>query len=146
MKETMSEEKQENQLQLYPTETGIGNVLINPDVIARIAGMAIAEIEGVSLGSKFTLADFLPSKEPVKGVNVVQNDEGRYSVTCEVKMAYRTPMRETAEKLQNHVKETIERMTSLVLDHVDVRITDIYVEKKDKEKERPEKEVQEDEE
>ena len=134
----------EDELQLYSSGSGMGNVLINPDVIARIAGMAVSEVEGVSLGTKFSIADILPNKEPVRGIHVVQNESGRYSITCEVKMAYRTPMRETAERVQRHVKETVERMSSLDLETVDVRIVDIYVEKdrqeREKEKERGEKE------
>lgn len=126
------------QMSLYPTGAGdLGNILINPDVIARIAGMAAVEIDGVSLGSKFTLADILPGKEPVRGIAVTQNDEGRYAIVCEVKMAYRTPMRETALKLQRHVKETVERMAGLELDSVDVKIVDIYVEKRERENSAP---------
>lgn len=121
----------EEEIQVYPTgSTGaVGSILINPDVIARIAGMAAAEVEGVSLGSRFTIADILPGKEPVKGIVIKQTETGHYSITCEVKMAYRTPMRETAEKLQRHVKDTVERMASLELESVDVKIVDIYVEK-----------------
>ncbi len=134
MAELTQKEETSEQLSLYPTGAGaLGSILINPDVIARIAGMAVVEIEGVSLGSKFTLADILPGKEPVRGIQVTQNDEGRYSITCEVKMAYRTPMRETALKLQRHVKETVERMAGLELDSVDVKIVDIYVEKRERE-------------
>ena len=131
----MPETVQNEEFQLYPSEAGLGNILINPDVIARIAGMAAVEVEGVSLGSKFTLADFLPSKEPVKGITVTQDDAGNYSIVCEVKMVYRTPMRETALKLQQHVKDTVERMASLELKSVDVRIVDILPEKKEREEE-----------
>jgi uncharacterized alkaline shock family protein YloU len=130
--------EQEDDLQLYPTGSNLGSIQIHPDVIARITAMAVSEIEGVSLGSKFSLADILPSKEPVKGVHVIKTDSGRHSLEVEVKMAYRTPMRETAERLQRHVKDTIERMTGLELETVDIKIVDIYVEKKDKDKEREE--------
>lgn len=127
------QQTQREELQLYTSATGsLGSILINPDVIARIAGMAAAEVEGVSLGSKFSFADIIRSKEPVKGVQVQQNETGRYSLVCEVKMAYRTPMRDTAEKLQRHIKETVERMTSLDLETVDIRIVDIYIDKKEK--------------
>jgi uncharacterized alkaline shock family protein YloU len=127
----------EEGLQLYPGEGGIGSILINPDVIARIAGIAASEIDGVSLGSKFTLADFLPTKEPVRGIQVVRSEtSGNYSIICEVKMAYGQQMRELAAKLQRHVKETVERMTSLSLENVDIRIIDIYVDRKDRDRDR----------
>lgn len=126
--------EQDEQLQLYApggSSSAQGNILVNPDVIARIAGMAAVEVEGVSLGSKFSLADILPGKEPVRGIHVRRNEEnGRYSIICEVKIAYKTPMRETAEKLQRHVRETVERMAGMDIEYVDVRIVDIYVEQK----------------
>jgi len=125
----------ESTLSMYAAGVGtLGNILINPDVIARIAGMAASEVEGVSLGQKFSIVDILPSKEVVKGIQVVQTESGGYTIVCEVKMAYNTPMRETAERLQRHVKETVERMTSMTLDSIDVRIVDIFVEKDKKDK------------
>lgn len=113
----------------------LGNILIHPDVIARIAGMAAAEVEGVSLGPRFSFADILPGKEPVRGLTVEQTESGSYRIVCEVKMAYKTPMRERAEELQRHVKETVERMASLELESVDIRIVDIFVEKEKKDDE-----------
>ncbi len=129
MSETNLPEPQK-QMQLYsPTSAEAGSILINPDVIARIAGMAVAEVQGVALISKSWMADILPGKEVVKGILVQQNDSGRYSIICEVKMAYKTPMRETAERLQRHVKETVERMAGLDLAAVDVKIVDIFIER-----------------
>lgn len=136
-----TEEGQTHELQLYSSEEGLGEILINRDVIARIAGMAALEVEGVSLGSlgsKFTLAawtDLLPGKDQVKGITVEPDETGRYSITCDVKIVYRTPIRETAQRLQKHIKETVERMASLELKSVDVRIVDILPERKEKEEE-----------
>ncbi len=123
-------------VQLFSSASeSLGSILINPDVIARIAGMAAVEVEGVSLGSRFSFADILPGKEPVRGIQVQQTEMGQYRIVCEVKMAYRTPMRETAERLQIHIKETVERMASLDLEAVDIRIVDIYIDKEKKEEE-----------
>lgn len=127
----------DDQMQLYPTVVGIGKIEINPDVIARIAGMAAVEMEGVSLvGGKFgsnlinSIADMIPGKEAVKGIQVVHDkDTGHSHIVVEVKMAYRTPMWDTAEKLQRHIKDTVERMTNLELERVDIKIVDIFVDK-----------------
>lgn len=130
MAEPVRREADSEEFQLYaPGAAGIGSIKINPDVIARIAGMAVGEVEGVSLGTRFSIVDILPSKEPVKGIHVIRNESGRYSIECEVKMAYKIPMRETAEKLQRHVKETVERMAALQLETVDILIVDIFMEK-----------------
>lgn len=136
-------DKNEEQLQLYPTGVGLGSVLINPNVIALIAARAVTEVEGVQLGSRFSLAslaDVFSSKEPVKGIQVIQTNSGHYSIVCEVKMAYGRPMREIAERLQRHMKDMVERMTSLDLETIDVRIVDIFDEKdrRDRDRERDE--------
>jgi uncharacterized alkaline shock family protein YloU len=119
-------------LALFPAEQGLGSILISPDVVARIAGMAVAEIEGVSLagaGRGSFIANILPGKEPVKGIHVQKGDSARYTIIAEVRMAYNTPMWETAQKLQRHIKDTVERMTNMELDAVDIRIVDIFVDR-----------------
>lgn len=130
MPELVRQEETDEELRLYsPGSEGLGRILINPDVIARIAGKATDEVEGVALMSKFSFADILSSKEPVKGIQVLENESGRYSILCAVKMAYGTSMTETAEKLQRHIKDAVERMAGLELERVDIKIVDIFVEK-----------------
>ncbi len=129
MPELAEKNIESNEVSLYsPGSEGIGNILIQTDVIARIAGMATSEVEGVSLGQKSWVEDILRGKEAVKGIQVERQDNGRYSITCAVRMAYGSPMRATAEKLQRHVKEAVERMAGLELESVDVKILDIYIE------------------
>ena len=119
-------------LAIFPTEQGLGSILISPDVVARIAGMAVAEIDGVSLagpGRGFSIANILPGKEPVKGIHVQKGESSRYTIVAEVRMAYNTPMWETAQRLQRHIKDTVERMTNMELEAVDIRIVDIFIDR-----------------
>jgi uncharacterized alkaline shock family protein YloU len=119
-------------LALFPSEQGLGSILISPDVVARIAGLAVAEIEGVSLagaGRGFSIANILPAKEPVKGIHVQKGESARYIIIAEVRMAYNTPMWATAQRLQRHIKDTVERMTNMELEAVDIRIVDIFIDR-----------------
>ncbi len=135
--EALQDQEQQPTLELYSSNSeGIGSILINPDVIARIAAMAAQEVEGISLISKFSLAGkIFGGSESARGIRVDRTEEGRYTITCEVNMAYGTPMRETAEQLQRHVRETVERMAGLELANVDVKIVDIFVQKEKQDEE-----------
>ena len=136
MADTIRNETEDQHVALYsPQSDELGSILINPDVIARIAAMAVTEVEGVAMGRDASLAErarqhILPGRhESIRGVEVTQAEgTDRYRLVCEVKMAYQTPMRETAEKVQRHVRDTVQRMAGLELESVDIRIVDIYVE------------------
>ena len=108
-----------------------GRIEIGNDVIARIAGIAATEVEGVSLENRFAIADWIGrrEKEPVKGINVVR-DEGSNSVTitCTVLMAYGRDMYEAAVRLRQHVKQTVQKMTHVIVKRVDVKIVGILME------------------
>ena len=115
-------------LKVYEEED-VGEVFINEDVIAIIAGLAATEVEGVdSMGGGITneIVSMLGMKSLSSGVNV-SIAEGVVSVdiTLVVKIGYSLP--EVSSKVQEKVKTAIENMTGLVVDSVDVRITNVKV-------------------
>ncbi|MBX3730629.1 MAG: Asp23/Gls24 family envelope stress response protein [Candidatus Sumerlaeia bacterium] len=110
-----------------------GLIQIGDDVIARIVEIATGEVEGVSLESKFALADLinLKDKEAVKGISVHRNEEdGSVQIVVSVRMGYGRDMYDLALRLRRHVKDTVEKMTHVLVRRVDVRIVGIIVEKK----------------
>lgn len=130
---------------IYPVEGGQGRISIGDDVISKIVALAVADIEGVkrdareSIAEKFGIKDLIgrrPSdeirkereKEFEKGV-VVDRDATRNSVTITVSvlMDYGRDMYELAIQLRNHIRATVEKMTRVVVDRVDVRIVGINV-------------------
>jgi uncharacterized alkaline shock family protein YloU len=119
-----------------------GQIQIGDDVIARIVEIATGEVEGVTLESRFALSDLISrkDKESVKGILVEREEEsGSVNVHISVRMAYGKDMYDLAVRLQKHIKQTVEKMTHVVVRKVDVRIVGIHVERekeKDKEKER----------
>lgn len=115
-----------------------GRIEIRDDVIARIAGIATTEIDGVQLESKFGLSDLIgrKDKEPVKGIAVERNpEENSVAIVCSVRMAYGKDMYDLALALRKHVRETVEKMTRARVSRVDVRIVGIILGDKEKEKE-----------
>jgi len=118
----------------------LGQVKISNDVVARVAAVAAMQVQGVSLGGKFNIGDFLSRKEPVRGVSV-EIDETRARVSFEVKVEYGVNMYEVAHKLQRRVKDAVEQMTGLKAEQVNVTIVDILAEgeKRDRADKREEK-------
>lgn len=118
----------------------LGQVKISNDVVARVAAVAAMQVQGVSLGGKFNIGDFLSRKEPVRGVSV-EVDETRARISFEVKVEYGLNMYEVAHKLQRRVKDAVEQMTGLKAEQVNVTIVDILAEgeKRDRADKREEK-------
>lgn len=140
-------EKNEEEWHLYPIGSTLGMISINPDVIARIAQQAIAQVEGVELASRKNILDNFSiltkgPKDAVKGIHMEQNETGRYAMQVDVRICYGKPMQELAERTQRTIKDGIEAMTGYSLERVDIRIVDIFdePEPREREKEREEEE------
>jgi len=135
----------EPQTEVLFAQEGGGRILIGDDVIAKIAALAIADIDGVrrdsreTIAEKFGIKDLIgrrPSdeirkerlKEFEKGV-VVDRDPERNSVviTVSVLMDYGRDMYDLAIKLRDHIRSTVEKMTRVAVDRVDVRIVGVNV-------------------
>lgn len=105
----------------------LGEVKISNDVVARVAAIAAMQVQGVSLGGKFNIGDFISRKEPIRGVSV-EIEETRTRISFEIKVEYGQNMYEIAHKLQRRVKDAVEQMTGLTVEQVNVAIVDILAE------------------
>lgn len=96
-----------------------GKVSISRDVIATIAGLAATEVEGIAppKGESF------PRGEAARKLVEVQLAEGRVRIAIKVAVAYGHPVSEVAQRLQERIKEEVEKMTALPVDAVDVEVT-----------------------
>ena len=109
-----------------------GNVKISVDVVATIAGIAANEIEGVAgmCGSiAGGIAEFLGSKKSAtKGVKVeIQGDVATIDLYVIVDYGIRIP--ELAWEIQENVKESVESMTGLLVEKVNIHIDGVSFEK-----------------
>ena len=113
-----------------------GNIKISVDVVATIAGIAANEIEGVAgmCGSLAGgIAEFLGSKKsPTKGVKVEMKDDS-VSVDLYIIVEYGIRIPELAWEIQENVKTSIESMTGLNVEKVNIHVDGVSFAKKEKE-------------
>lgn len=113
-----------------------GNIKIAVEVVATIAGIAAKEIEGVAgmCGNLAGgIAEFLGNKKsPTKGVKVeIKEEEAVIDLFIIAKYGIRIP--ELAWEIQENVKNSVESMTGLTVEKVNIHVDGISFEK-DKEK------------
>ena len=103
----------------------IGTVKIADDVVARIAGLAAMEVEGVSAAAGDITAEQISraGKSALsKGVKVQLNGG---SVTADLIMGYGYNIPSTCRQVQTRVKAAIGNMTGLVVQDVNVHVAGI---------------------
>ena len=105
----------------------IGAVKIADDVVAMIAGLAATEVSGVdSLVGNITneLMSKVGMKKLTRGVKV-EVAEHKVRVDLAIMMEYGYNIPETCQNVQTRVKNSIENMTGLRVDHVNIRIAGV---------------------
>lgn len=110
------------------TETATGSVRVANEVIASIAAMAAAEIDGVAgmdEASARHFGDWLKRQTAHRGVRVLVDPEK--SIHLEVFLAVRSGvlLADVAEKVQANVVEAVERMLALDVAEVNVYVSSI---------------------
>ena len=106
-----------------------GTVKIANDVVAMIAGLAAAEVDGVSaMVGNITkeLISKVGMKKQTKGVRV-DIIEKTVSVDLAVNLEYGFNIPTTCSKVQEKVKNAIETMTGLDVSNVNIRIVGIQM-------------------
>ena len=108
----------------------LGAVQIADDVVAMIASLAAAEVEGVSaLVGNITneLVSKLGVKNLSKGVKVTVL-EGVVTVDLTLNIEFGKNILEVSKKVQDKVKSSIENMTGLEVADVNIRIAGVDME------------------
>ena len=109
-----------------------GKVQISDDVIATIAGLSAAEVEGVAsmYGKvKNKTAAKVGIKNLTKGIAIeVQGRDVLVKLNLTLRYGYSVP--KTTSEVQEKVKNALENMTGLNVKAVDIRIAGINLEKK----------------
>lgn len=119
----------------------IGVVKISDEVVSVIAGIAAEEVEGViefQHGVTNNISQLLKGKKSSGKSVRVTLEEDRATIEMEVSVEYGVKILEVVAQVQENVKRTVEAMTGLVVDGVDVFVQNIYL-PKDHEKEFKEK-------
>jgi len=116
-------------------QNGMGAVKIAEDVVAVIAGIAASEVAGVAgMSSNLTsgIYDLLGKKNFSKGVKV---DIGENSVVIDlyVIVEYGAKIPEVSFNVQENVKKSVETMTGLNAEKINIHIQGVKIEKDAKE-------------
>ena len=117
-------------------------IQISNDVVAVIAGVAVSEVQGVSgMSGGFAggITEVLSGKKNLaKGIKVEINEEtAKIDVNIIVEYGSRIP--DVAFEIQNRVKKSVENMTGLKVEEVNVHVqgvnTDTVMNEKENEEE-----------
>ena len=98
---------------------------ISGDVIAVIAGVAVSEVQGVS-GMAGSFAGgisevFSGKKNLAKGIKV-DKDEEKVKIDVNIIVEYGSRIPDVAFEIQNRVKKSVESMTGLKVEEVNVHV------------------------
>lgn len=125
----MSEDKKAS-AEVSKMEAEGGRIIFADDVVATIASLAVAEVEGVSAMSGGVVEGFtemLGKKNLTKGVKVeVGAEEAAVDVSVSIRYGYK--IREVCEKIQLAAKSAIETMTGLRVVEVNVFVQSVTFE------------------
>lgn len=118
-------------------EETIGNIKISVDVVSTIAGIATMEISGVAgMYGSFAggIAEILGAKKnPSKGVKVDMN-ETTATIDLYIVVDYGVRIPELSWEIQENVKNSVETMTGLEVQKVNIHIESVSFEKEKEEK------------
>lgn len=101
------------------------NMKIDDRAIKKMAGEAISKVEGV-LSVEGGLTDLLkPSDDLTKGIAVVMSEDGKgVQVSTKLVTEYGKNIPTIVRQVQDAVEKTLREMAGLVVEKVDVEITD----------------------
>lgn len=109
----------------------LGKITINDDVVARIASLALFEVDGViSISGRSSFSDYVGSKtkDVEKGISVkIDESTSMCTVNVEINIVYGVSVYDTARKLQRAVKNAVESLTGLTVDKVNVTIRGLEI-------------------
>ena len=129
----MATKKDNLPLTLDQENDSTGTITYANEVIAIIAGVAANEVEGVSgMCSGGITEKFSRNKNITKGVKVDLGTE-EAAVDIYLIVEYGTPIQTCAGAVQENVRKSIESMTGLHVDKVDLHVVGVSFEKENQE-------------
>ena len=128
----MEEDKKEQITEIQEIEENNEGIKISNDVVAVIAGIAVSEVQGVagmSGGFAGGISEVLSGKKNLsKGIKVEANEkEVKIDVNIIVEYGSRIP--DVAFEIQNRVKKSVENMTGLKVEEVNVHVQGVKTER-----------------
>lgn len=126
----MEEKNKEQVIQEEVKEIEENGIKIADDVIATIAGKSALEVKGVySMAGGFAggISEVFGKKSYTKGIKVDNTEKG-LKIDVNIIVEYGSRIPDVAYEIQNKVKNSIENMTGLKIDEVNVHIQGVNTE------------------
>lgn len=112
-----------------------GNLKISEDVVASIATIAAKEVEGVSeLSVAPTNLKGLFKSKPIKTSVEVDLNDGVAIIDIYLKIKYGAKVQPVSSEIQKKVKDSVQNMTGVAVSKVNIHISGISIEEKQKNK------------
>lgn len=137
----MSDEKNkavnpgESQETVTTENEGLGEIRISSDVVTIIASNAAMEVKGVaslSGGIAGNISQVLGRKNPFKGIKVEMGNNNEVNIDLHVVVEYGARIPDVAWNLQERVKQSVESMTGLHVNEINVHVQGVSFEKETK--------------
>lgn len=115
-------------------EENIGIVKISDEVVSVIAGIAAQEIDGVldaQMGVAGNLTNIFKSKKNTVKASKVTLEEDKAIIDMNVSVEYGRKIMDVVAQVQDNVKKTVEAMTGLYVEAVNIYVQNIYLPKKE---------------
>lgn len=113
--------------------TSYGTITIENEVIARVAGMAAMECYGVvgmaSINMKDGFVQLLLGENLTKGIKVETLENEEVVLSFHIIVEYGTKISAIADNLMSTVKYRVEEMLGITVDHINVNVEGIRVDK-----------------
>ena len=125
------EENKNEEVEIVKEVNEAEGIKISNDVIAVIAGVAASEVPGVAtMAGSFTggLTEALKGKKNLaKGIKVEATDSTA-KIDVNIIVEYGTRIPDVAFEIQNRVKKSVENMTGLKVEEVNVHVQGVNTE------------------
>ena len=117
-------------------QTEFGNILIDNEVIARVAGLAAIECYGVvgmaSINVKDGIVQLLLGDSLTKGIRVEVDPEGGVTLEFHIIVEYGTKNSAIADNLISTVRYRVSDMLGIEVSHVDICVEGVRVDGSEK--------------
>ena len=126
-------------IEINETEEAVNEgIEISSDVIGVISGVAVSEVEGVAgMSGSFAggISEVLSGKKNLaKGIKVDISDK-KAKIDINIIVEYGTRIPHVAYEIQNRVKKSVETMTGLTVESVNVHVQGVNTDSNTSEKE-----------
>ncbi len=103
-----------------------GDLKISTDVVEKISKMAALEIDGVyDVTTGVIGVKGLIKKVPIRKAVYVQLSEGVAEITINISVKYASRIPKVCEKVQKNIKSSVQNMTNVTVEKVNVIVTGV---------------------